>query len=482
MEKLMLEMNQDIDRYKEEMISEAAGGYTPHLRDIEPQESGQILVEAQEAALTIRAIEWMTELERCAVKQELTLDNLYAIEECKKQITAENVNWSDIHSTVEKMLESIGRELIPDNGESDEGMKAASIQAFKLQVQKTMDTCHAENESTMDFMTERESAVVKRVYGNIQKVSAVKTSFAERKNRNSYTEIFINIKKEFDKAAALLLRELLKSVAQNYDQVLEEMKKMFQSIGEYLFEKENESEKLYREYEARKNKLYKEMSDKAETLEFGGNEITAFGNKTSDMVKSIGKKWDKKRKVLVMLPMFMLICSFLFEAIIAQGQISGAVENTKAGGFLMEFDDMIRTTIPWSAVNDFIYYVVAFVVMLFYNLKSFLIFTVLLVIALYAGYLKLLKLWCGSQMCRQCEEYLKIELAQFKHNNTLMPRMEEVLKKAIEEYEQKNRVALESIFSAIESNSIDDERTDITWFVDMKEQWDKITCAYSTPS
>lgn len=465
MGKLTLETNQDIDRYKEEIIAKADIGMIGDsvnsnaievirgcLCDLETQSSGQISEESREAVSLIRTIEWIKELEKHALKHKLTPENLSALEKCKKQITAENMNWSDIRSAVEKLLESISHELLPDTGENDEGMKTVSIQVFKLQIQKISKKCHIENESAVEFIVERGKAVVRKTYGSMQKISTVKISLTERKNENLYLEFFLNIKKEFDKAAALLFRELIKNASQSYDQILDEMNKMFQSIGEYLPGKGDK--KLYGEYESKKKSLDQEMADKAETLEFGGSEIVAFGYKIKDTIKNIGRKWNQKRKIFATVPILIFLCGFLFEAVITQGQIENITNNIGV---------------------DFLYSMAAFISMLFANLKSLLVFTVLLIVAFYVVYLKLLKLWCNSQIDKQCDEYFKIQLTQFKHDNTIKFQLEDTVRKNLEEYEQQNLAALEQLFSAIERGSTGTEQTDVSWFLDLKAQWSEIS-------
>ncbi|MCM1038706.1 MAG: hypothetical protein NC314_08765 [Roseburia sp.] len=341
------------------------------------------------------------------------------------------MNRSEINSAVEKLLESISLELLPDAEEKDNGMKTVSVQVFKLQIQKIAQKCHVENESALEFMAEREKAVIRKAYGNMQKISAVKTSSAERKNENLYLEFFQNIKKEFDKAAVLLLRELLKNSAQNYDQIQEEMRNMFQSIGEYLPGKG--MKKTYGEYEKRKGALDKDAQDKAGKLEFGGGEILSFGEKTKDTVKNICKKWNQKRKILTMAPLLLLLCSFVVEAVITPVDV------------------------------------------LFADLKSLLVFIIVLIVAFYVVYLKLLKLWCNAQIDKQCEDYLKTQLAQFRHNNTIMFQMEDAMQKAVEEYEEENLAALEQFFAAIERGSTGEETAEAGWFIHLKEQWERIS-------
>lgn len=485
-DKLTVEICKDIDRYKEEIMNGMAADNViedveSSLSSLETQYSAVLPIEDKEAALSmetkeavlsIKTIEWMKEVEKYAVKYKLTSEILESINQCKKRVKAENTDWNDINLAVEKLLEDIGRRVVPENETNAGGMKEVSVQVFKTQIQKVTEKCHAENEAAEKFMIEYGTTAVKKVYGSIQKISAARTYLAEMKNENLYLDFFMNIEKEYDRTTVLLIQGLFRDIAKNYIQILDEMQTVLKSIDEYLPDKE--SNKIYSEYKEEKNGLDKEMLNKAEKLEFGGSEIALFGQRTKGAVKSITKKWQRKKNVLIFLPIFLLICSILFEAIIAQEQIRGLIENVAMNDFMMKFSDMINHKIPWNALGDFFYSVVAFVFMLFTNLKSIMIVAVVLIVVFFIAYLKFLRDWCDNQICRQCEEYLKIELAQFDNQNTLMLKMKKTVRSAVEEYEQENYTVLEHIFSEIEYGSANAEKVDVNWFMDIREQWNQI--------
>ena len=485
-EKLTVEICKDIDRYKEAMMNGMAAGNViedvkgslsslemqyPAALPIEDKEDA-LSMETKEAVLSIKTIEWMKEVEKYAVKYDLTSEILESINQCKKRIKAENADWNDISLAVEKLLEDISRRVIPENGANAGGMKEVSIQVFKAQMQKVTEKCHAENEAAEKFMIEYGTAAVKKVYGSMQKISAARTYLTEMKNENLYLDFFLNIEKEYDRTAVLLIQGLFRDIAKNYMQILDEMQTVLQSIDEYLPDKE--SNKIYNEYKEEKSNLDKEIMNKADKLEFGGSEIALFAQKTKGAVKSITKKWQRKKKILTFLPVFLLICSILFECIIAQEQILELIESVAMNDFMMKFGDMINNNIPWNTVGDFLYSVVAIVFLLFTKLKSIMIVAVVLIIVFFIAYLKFLKYWRDNQICRQCEEYLKIELAQFDNQNTLMLKMEKTVRSAVEEYEQENHIVLEHIFSEIEYGSANARKVDVNWFMDIKEQWKQI--------
>lgn len=281
-DKLTIEICKDIDRYKEEIMNGMAADnviedVNGSLSSLETQYSAVLSIEDKEAALSmetkeavlsIKTIEWMKEVEKYAVKYKLTSEILESINQCKKQVKAENADWSDIRLAVEQLLEDIGRRVMPENEANAGGMKEVSVQVFKTQMQKITEKCHADNEEAEKFMTEYGTAAVKKVYGSMQKISAARTYLAEMKNENLYLDFFLNIEKEYDRTAVLLIQGLFRDIAKNYTQTLDEMQTVLQSIDEYL--PDRESNKIYSEYKEEKNSLDKEMLTRAEKLEPGG--------------------------------------------------------------------------------------------------------------------------------------------------------------------------------------------------------------------
>ena len=364
-EKLTVELCKDIDRYKDEIMNGMAADNVMEdvkgsLSSLEMQYSAALPIEdkdaalsmeTKEAVLSIKTNEWMKEVEKYAVKYKLTSEILESINQCKKRIKAENADWNDISLAVEKLLEDISRRVMPEKDANAGGMKEVSVQVFKAQMQKVMEKCCEENEAAEKFMIEYGTAAVKKVYGSMQKISAARTYLAEMKNENLYLDFFLNIEKEYNRTAVLLIQGLFRDIAKNYMQILDEMLTVLQSIEEYLPDKE--SKKIYSEYKEEKSSLDREMMNKADKLEFGSSEIALFGQRTKGAVKSISKKWQRKKKMLSFLPIFLLICSILFETIIAQEQIQRLIESVAMNDFMLRFGDVINNKIPWNVMGDF---------------------------------------------------------------------------------------------------------------------------------
>lgn len=423
----------------------------------------------------LKTLEWLNELEQYAKEQKLSLRILDSIDDCKKQITTDDPNWNDVNAGVEDLLKSIERKTVPDTVQTDE----VSIQAIKTRVTKMAEQCHIENESSISMMTERKNAVIKKLYGDMQEISYTKAHLSELTNEDLYLDFFQKIKREYEKNVFQMIQEMLGDISNNYNYMLEHMRSMFQSIGGYKNGVGNE--KLYHEYTSRKDGIDKRIQSEVESSYAGGSDILLFGQKTKDVIKSIVKKLNRKRKILIWLPLFLLLLCFSLKAVTSQKQSQEVIENAEmeaekndGNSEVINFLVEKAKEAPPEKVGRFLSDIISFLSALMISLGAFLLFIVLLIIVLYAAYIKTLKLWCNHQIRKQCGVYLKTELIQFEQNNTLMPKLDETMKNAVEEYEHQYLAILNSIFSGTNYNMDNTQNEKQDQFTVLKEEWNAL--------
>lgn len=435
----------------------------------------------------IKALEWMNELEQYAKKQKLSIRILDNIDDCKKQITAENPNWNEVNAGVEDLLKSIERKTVPDIVQTDKNKNEVSIHAMKTRVTQMAEQCHTENEASVSMMTERKNVVIKKLYGDMQEISHTKAHLSELKNEDLYLEFFQKTKREYEKNVFQMIRETLGDISNNYNYMLEHMRSMFQNIGGYKNGLGNE--KFYYEYTSRKDGIDKKIQNEVELSFTGGNDIISFGQKTNDVIKGIVKKLNRKRKMLIWLPLLFLLLCFSFKAITSQKQSREVIESVEAQAEKSDENSEVRSAltdigkslaekaveaIPPGAVGSFLTSLITFLGALIISLGALILFIVLLIIVLYAAYLKMLKLWCNHQIRKRCGEYLKTELIQFEQNNTLMLKLDEAMKTATEEYESQYLAVLNSIFSGTNYDFENSQNEEPDPFTALRNEWDAL--------
>lgn len=436
--------------------------------------------EKQKKALTC-----LDEIEQYAKQQKLSTRILDAIDDCKKQIAADDTKWNKVNSAVEDILQSMEQKTAPASVYKDKSQNEISIQDIKTQITRMAERCHAENESSIGMLAERKNAILAKTYREIQEISYVKAHAKEIQNEDSYLEFYNRVKNQYEANAFQLIREMLGDISSNYNHMLEHMKSMFQSIGGYAAGIGNR--KFYYEYTEKKEGLDKKIQSEAESLRVGGSEILSFGMRTKEAAKEIKKKITRKTNLQIWAPVLLvlalLLIGFSVKTIRSIKENKAAIEreeetvNSEAGA-----DPEAREDSEIKEIADDVMNVVETMASskmesgmpgALENLKTILIATALAV-ALYILYIAILKAGCRRQINGRCGEFLKTETIQFVQGNPLMPKLEDAMKSAAEEYESQYLVILNSIFAGTNVDFDDSKKEEQNRFAALKKEWNAI--------
>lgn len=431
----------------------------------------------------IKAIKCLNELEQYAKEQKLSTRIIDSISECQKRIT-ENSNWNEVDMTVENLFKSIENKLGLTSVQTDNNKNEVSVQQIKAQITKMAERCHTENETSIEMMAEQKNVIIKKAYEDMQEISHTKAHLDELKNEDLYLEFFQKTKRDYEKNVFHVIREMLSDISSNYNHMLEHMRSMFQSIGGFTGGIGNE--KFYYEFEGKKDGIEKKINSEAESSEVGGSDIVSFGQRTKDTIKDIVKKLNRKRRLLIWVPFFVLVILFSVKAVTSQEQNYQTIENAETGseddsevkGFMVDagkqIGEKVIQSVSLKALGSFISAIFTFLIALVISLGAVLIFLILLVIVIYAAYIKIINRWCNHQICKKSGEYLKTELIQFEQSNVLMPKLEEVMKNSAEEYERQYLAVLNQIFSGTNYDFNSVEKKELNQFTVLREEWNTL--------
>lgn len=438
-----------------------------------------------------KALDCLNGIEQYAKEQKLSTRILDGIDECKKQIAADDTKWNEVNLAVEDILKSIEQKTAPVSVYKDKDKNGISIQEIKAQIAKMAERCHAENETSIGMMAERKKVVLQKTYSEIQEISYIKAHPKELKDENLYLEFYKKVKGKYEKNVFQLIKEMLGDISNNYNYMLEHMKSMFQSIGGYATGVGNQT--FYHEYAEKKEGLDKKIQSEIESSEAGGSEIISFGIRTKDAIKDIKKKVNKKTKLLMMVPILIILSLLLVcisvgtivlinenKAVIEEeekensevkdgAEIKYETEESNSGIEKITHDVMkvleVKSKIESEMMSD--------TLESSRNIKAIL-GIVVLIIVFYAIYIMVLKLRCNHQICKKCGEFLQTETIQFEQNNTLMPKLDETMKTAVEEYESQYLAILNSIFSGTNYDMDNTQNEKQDQFTVLKEEWNAL--------
>lgn len=425
------------------------------------------------------ALEWMDGVEHYAREKQLPMRIIDGIEVCRKKMAAENADWKEISLMVTDLLDSIEQKAVPAAMEEKrEGQ--ISIQAIEEQVRKMAQKCHGENQASVGNIAERKNIVVKKTYNDLREITHTKAHLEELKDQNAYLQFFLKIKSEYEKNAFQMFRELLQDINGNYDHLIKHIKSMFQSIGGHKYG--IGSEKIYYEYDSQREGLNNRFQNEVVSLESGGNEITDLGQETAETVKKTVKKLTVIRKILAWVPLLLLLIGLAIGAVTTHEENIEVIESVQTGdseegdfsGWLIDLGKNAIKNAPSSVIKGFLSKVVSFVVSLLIALGIALLAILLVIIVLYAAYLRILRIWCNNQICKECENYLTTELNRFEQSGSLVSRLDDAVTTTVENYEQEYLVILNQVFSGTAFDETSNDQKERNRFAELRETWSKI--------
>ncbi len=423
-----------------------------------------------------KKLEWLSHIEQYAKEKNLSVRILDSIEECKNHMAAKNADWKVINGEVEELLDSIEQKTVPAVFKAENKENEISVQAMETQLKKMVQRCHVENEASIHSIEEHKSMILKNLYIKLREITHTKAHLDEMKNGDLYIQFFQKQKKDYEKNVFDMMKELLGDIINNYGHLIENMRSMFQSIGGHRESIGNE--RFYYEYEERKLGLEKKIQGEIETLEVGGSDIETFGQKTGKVVKKIVGKSERLRRLLMWVPLLILLCVFMVNAVVNQEKNQEIIEKAVAGENVQEADDSLQDKLldnpeflKFLKSGTLINAILTVVLALIISLGSVLIFILLLIIVVYIAYLKYLKVWCNNRICRQCGEYLQIELSSFEQNNSFVKQIDDAIKTITDEYEQQYLLILNNLISGTKFDSNNAERKEAERFATFREEW-----------
>lgn len=428
-----------------------------------------------------KATIWFHDLEKYAKEKKMPARILDEIAECKERLSLAEIDWNDMNLIAGELLESIEEKVCPETTRSNQSEQDVSVRDVEEQVKGMAQRCRSENITSVESMTEQRNIVIKKSCEQLMEISHTKAHLEELKNEDLYIRFFQNCKSSYEEDVLEMIRDMLQSISGNYNHMLNHMRSMLQSIGG--FKNGVGSEKFYREYEERRVGIDKKLQAEAELADMGGNDILFFGEKTGEVIKSIVSKLVRKRKILAWLPLVVLLCLFVGSAIGNQAKSREVIENVDTDSeaenssikeIAKEWGDKIMKDASLSTIKSVLSSVVTFALALVVSLGAMLLFVILLVIVIYWFYLKMLKVWCNSQICRKCGIFLKKELIQFTQNNDLSSKLDAVMKNAMEEYERQYMIVLNNIFQGTFYDSGRNQESEGSKFAAFHDGWNKI--------
>lgn len=431
-------------------------------------------------------LEWLKKLMEYAKDNNLSMRIIDGIDDCLKMADMHNSDMEEIKTAIEELLESIGHKAAPSTEKKTEEETRISVEEIREQITGIAQRCQTENAESLQNIGEREKAVIQKAYCELQEITHCEAHISELKSNDKYLGFYEQIKISYEEQAMHLFKEFLNDLANNYQFMIDHIKSMFRSIGG-----ENSglgSRRFYEEHDIKKENIYRMLETMAQDADCGGSDIGEYGSATRKNVRKIVQKSIWKMRFFILLPIlviFMLLGSGIVKKYVQLENVPDRVtqeQESEGNSELMdEVKNVVEDTVKEGVKKEIAKRGIGGLIKEIYNkiispllitAGTVLVFILLLIIVIYAVYIKLMKKMCDRQICKKCSTYLQQEWSKFRQEDPLLQKMDTVLHDLQEEYNRQYLDLLNHLFSKTEYNTSNNSNKDR--FEVLKEEWTAI--------
>ncbi len=420
-----------------------------------------------------KMLRWLDELGQYADENGLSSRIMDGIEACKADLKSGNVEMEKLQLEAEQLLDSIRKKAMPELVRDKDAEGRVTFQNVERQIKKMAQRCHDENESSIQDMAERNHLAVKKCEAQLKEILRTDAHLEELKHGAKYIQFYEKAAFWFQKEVSYLASEVFEAMNQNYTRMLDHMRSMFRGLRDSG--NETLQEKTLYEMDIKREEIGRKLQADVESWEPGRQEIISFAERTGTQISQIVNAAERKRKLYVMLPVLVVLV-FLFGNIIsgavaaasdaeaAYAQAQEADTGTQLGEQLVNrLPDILELMDAGGTASGLIYVLEVIIAVA--------ILVILVVVLLYVMYIKLVRRWCDRSIAKKSAEYLQKEFAGFEQSNVLGLALEENIKTAIEEFEQRHLQLFNDTFAVWGSTQEDQKKNRLDELV---RKWNSI--------
>lgn len=424
--------------------------------------------------------EWLKLLMEYAGDNKLPMRISDGISDCMKMVETQDSDRDEINAAVEELLESISQKADPvKKNAADE--KGSSLEEIREQIAGMAKRCQTENAESLQNIREREKAIIRKTYCDLQEITYCEAHISELKNNDEYFGFYERIRSSYEKQALHVFREFLSDLPNNYQFMIDHMKSMFRSICG-----ENSgfvSRRFYEEHDIKREGIAGKLEMMAQDADCGGKDIEEFGNATKKRIRKIVQRNVLRMRFLIVLPVLSIIllmgAGIVLKYVRSEDVPDKAAkeqETKELPGFPDEVENVVGDAVQNEAKKEIeekgIGEIMKVISSLTVTAGAVVVFLVLLIIVIYTGYILSMKKMCDRRIGKKCSTYLQMELSQFRQRDPLLQKMDAVLIDLQEEYDKQYSDLLNQLFCKTDHEISEDGNKDR--FEVLKEEWSAI--------
>lgn len=244
-------------------------------------------------------LQWLSRMEKMAVKGRVKTRLLDAIEDCRKDLEGE-LTEQEQKAKVQELEELFGQVKKQTGFEAETDSLGAEV---RQKAAEMMERCKRSNEALKKDYLNGAAAYIQEAELAMKEMCNVEANYEEVTNKDRFLNIFKGIGQKFKRQMDDFQREYINAGNQNYQNVFDRLKSLFSSTG---YDKEAQ-QKFYVTYYENQDVFIRNAQGYGDNLEKGESSITEYAESLQEKIEKIVKDIKSKMSRRKWIPLLVIL-------------------------------------------------------------------------------------------------------------------------------------------------------------------------------
>lgn len=244
-------------------------------------------------------LQWLSRMEKTAVKGHVKTRLLDAIEDCRKDLEGE-LTEQEQKAKVQELEELFGQVKKQTGFEAETDSLGAEV---RQKAAEMMERCKRSNEALKKDYLNGAAAYIQEAELAMKEMCNVEANYEEVTNKDRFLNIFKGIGQKFKRQMDDSQREYISAGNQNYQNVFDRLKSLFSSTG---YDKEAQ-QKFYVTYYENQDVFIRNAQGYGDNLEKGESSITEYAESLQEKIEKIVKDIKSKTSRRKWIPLLVIL-------------------------------------------------------------------------------------------------------------------------------------------------------------------------------
>lgn len=269
------------------------------------------------------------ELEQYAVQENEKQRVLDIISEIREKVVSDFDNQSvpKVVSEIDNIVQHFQRQEIDKNEYVIDEFTKVTKKEIQQRIQEIIAESHQATVSVRNQYILNEDSTLKQIKVQMNEIANMNINYNYMHNPNAFCDFFSQIAYKMRQQVCSSVKECIAEMGNGYHHAMEYMNGILKEIKSKNIH--TCQRQLYQYYDKDRNLIMEEVLKKADTFDFGTEEIENFGVNQMHSIQKIVKKQKRIRFHKILLPIYIVVAFFLFNAIMSADIFTGNRETTQ---------------------------------------------------------------------------------------------------------------------------------------------------------